>query len=137
MPIYDFTCATGHRSEHLVPNHDSPAPSCPFCGEDTRRRPAACALGGTASPGLSREEMPQSWRGTYSANPEYVTTMRRRWENRSKLEERYPELRGDTRPILSHEGRYEGAPLRLGDTPLTQANPSEGHLHGGSHTHPH
>jgi alcohol dehydrogenase class IV len=29
--------------------------------------------------------------------------------------EKYPELRGDQRPVLAHEGRYHAKPLRAGD----------------------
>ena len=59
--------------------------------------------------------MPQTWRGTYEGNPEYVGQLRRQWEARQKLEDKYEELRGDRRPVLAHEGRYHGAPLRAGD----------------------
>ena len=76
--------------------------------------------------------MPQTWRGVYDGSPEYVDRMRRAWEQRQKLEERHPEIAGDQRPILAHEGRYERAPLRLGD-PVLRAGHGEGHGHG--HTH--
>ena len=59
--------------------------------------------------------MPQTWRGTYEGSPEYVGQLRRQWETRQKLEDKYEELRGDRRPVLAHEGRYHGAPLRAGD----------------------
>ena len=36
-------------------------------------------------------------------------------ESREKLEEKYPELGGDRRPILAHEGIFNGRPLRAGD----------------------
>ncbi|WP_231446522.1 hypothetical protein [Brevibacterium zhoupengii] len=36
-------------------------------------------------------------------------------EKREKLEEKYPELGGDRRPILAHEGIFNGRPLRAGD----------------------
>jgi hypothetical protein len=82
--------------------------------------PSRVALGGQASPGPSREQMPQTWRGTYEGNPEYVGQLRRQWQGRQKLEEKYPELQGDQRPILAHEGRFHGQPLRAGD-PLPSA----------------
>ena len=63
------------------------------------------------------ERMPQTWRGTYEGNPEYLGQLRRKWGARKKLEDKYPELRGDQRPVLAHEGRYHGAPLRAGDQP--------------------
>ena len=34
---------------------------------------------------------------------------------REKLEERHPELAGDRRPILAHEGIFARKPLRAGD----------------------
>jgi hypothetical protein len=58
--------------------------------------------------------------------------MRRTWEQRQKLEERHPEIAGDQRPILAHEGRYEKAPLRLGD-PALGAKRGHGHGHGHGH----
>lgn len=61
------------------------------------------------------EAMPQTWRGTYEGNREYLTELRRTAEQRKTLEERHPELVGDRRPILAHEGRFEQAPLRAGD----------------------
>ena len=115
MPIYDYNCTCGYTFEKLVARYESPAPTCPRCSEVPRRRPTGCALGGVATPGLSREEMPQTWRGTYGANTEYVAKLRSQWDRRVRLEERYPELRADDRPIISHEGRFEHAPLRHGD----------------------
>ncbi|MGH3246646.1 MAG: hypothetical protein ACRDOI_10615, partial [Trebonia sp.] len=54
-------------------------------------------------------------------------------EQRAKLEEKYPELAGDNRPVLAHEGRYAARPLRAGD-PAAPASPA-GVPH--SHVHPH
>ncbi|HEY7009964.1 MAG TPA: zinc ribbon domain-containing protein [Jatrophihabitantaceae bacterium] len=127
MPIYDYRCADGHRFERLVPLHDGAAQRCP-CGATAAKVPSRVALGGTADPGRSQEQMPQTWRGTYGANPEYVTQLRREWGERQKLEEKHPELQGDRRPVLAHEGRFEHAPLRAGD-------PLPGHTH--PHSHPH
>jgi hypothetical protein len=75
--------------------------------------------------------MPQTWRGTYGGDREYVTGLQRQWERRQRLEEKHPELAGDQRPIIAHEGRYHAAPLRAGD-PLV----GHGHGHGG-HGHGH
>ena len=58
--------------------------------------------------------------------------MRRTWEQRQKLEAKHPELAGDQRPILAHEGRYEEAPLRPGD-PALGAKRGHGHGHGHGH----
>ena len=41
------------------------------------------------------------------------------WGARQKLEEKYPELRGDQRPVLAHEGKYHDKPLRAGDPPAS------------------
>ncbi|MFC7643910.1 hypothetical protein ACFQX6_26440 [Streptosporangium lutulentum] len=60
--------------------------------------------------------MPQTWRGTYGADQEYVAELRRTADARRDLEERHPELAGDRRPIIAHEGRYEHAPLRAGES---------------------
>ena len=91
--------------------------------------PTAVGLSGRADPGLAKDSMPQTWRGVHEGDREYVTGMQRRWEQRQKLEERHPELAGDQRPILAHEGRYSAAPLRLGD-PAPAAGHGHGHGHG-------
>jgi hypothetical protein len=44
---------------------------------------------------------------------------------RRDLEARHPELAGDRRPVLAHEGRFEHAPLRAGD-------PLPGHTPGAT-----
>jgi putative FmdB family regulatory protein len=148
MPIYDYRCDCGLRFERLV-GRDAPAPACPECGEATRKVPSRPALHGTADAGLSREQMPQTWRGTYHGNREYVTAMQRQWDQRQRLEAKYPELAGDTRPVAAHEGRYEQAPLRAGDPIITSAAPTSGetsagapapapaHGHGHGHGHSH
>ena len=85
---------------------------------------------GWADPGLAMDQMPQTWRGTYEGNPEYVGQLRRQWDARQKLEDKHEELRGDRRPLFAHEGRYHAAPMRAGD-PLpapsagTDMNPSD------------
>lgn len=129
MPIYVFKCDCGVRFEHLT-TFDAPAPGCPACGADTRKIPAGFSLGGQADTGLSQERMPQTWRGVHDGNREYVTRMRRTWERRQKLEAKHPELAGDQRPILAHEGRFHDVPLRAGD-PLPGAATGHGHGHGG------
>ncbi|MBL8926562.1 MAG: zinc ribbon domain-containing protein [Pseudonocardia sp.] len=135
MPIYVYRCECGVRFEHLATMSDTVAPRCPMCGGVTRKVPAGFSLGGRASPGLSKDEMPQTWRGVHNGSAEYVDRMRRTWEQRQKLEERHPEIAGDQRPILAHEGRYEGAPLRAGDVPVTGTAPM--HTHGTGHGHGH
>jgi hypothetical protein len=87
------------------------------------------SLGGVAEAGRPMELMPQTWRGTYEGNREYLGQLRAEWATRQKLEDTYEELRGDRRPIVAHEGRYAGAPLRAGD-PVPGHSPTH-----GSHTH--
>jgi putative FmdB family regulatory protein len=128
VPIYVYACNCGLRFERLAAV-GAEAPGCPSCGGETRKVPTAAGLGGRADPGLSKDRMPQTWRGVHEGDREYVTGMRRQWEQRQKLEERYPELAGDQRPILAHEGRYSAAPLRLGD-PAPPAGHGHGHGHG-------
>lgn len=125
MPIYVYRSDCGLRFERLAAM-DTPAPACPRCGDKMHKMPVGLNLAGSADAGLSRDEMPQSWRGLYHANREYVARMQRQWDRRQQLEAKYPELAGDTRPILAHEGRYHHAPLRAGD-PVVKA--SNGQLH--------
>jgi putative FmdB family regulatory protein len=127
MPIYDLRCAGGHRFE-VIQSFAAPLPGCPHCGAATAKIPSRCGLAGRASVPPPPEAMPQTWRGTHNADREYVASLRRTAEERRTLEERHPELAGDRRPILAHEGRYESAPLRLGD-PAPPAPPAHGHSH--------
>ncbi|MQA12704.1 MAG: zinc ribbon domain-containing protein [Pseudonocardiaceae bacterium] len=129
MPIYEYRCECGVRFEQLVQRTDAAAPGCPRCGGDTAKIPSSFALGGRADAGLSREQMPQTWKGTYGGDREYVSGLRRQWDKREKLEAHHPELAGDSRPIVAHEGRYEGNPLRAGDP----GAPGHGHGHGHGH----
>ncbi len=115
MPIYVFRCECGLRFEELT-SFGAPAPDCPGCGGGTRKIPAGASLGGRAGAGLAKEQMPQTWRGTHHGNREYVTDLRRQWDRRQQLEAKHPELAGDQRPIIAHEGRFHDAPLRAGDT---------------------
>jgi putative FmdB family regulatory protein len=128
VPIYDFACACGTRFERILPmaaSADGDGPGCPACGAATSRVPSRPALTGLAGAGRPAELMPQTWRGTYGADREYVTRLRREAEHRQSLEARHPELAGDPRPVLAHEGRYESAPLRAGDaTPTATPAPA-------------
>ena len=114
MPIYAVGCPAGHRFEIRQP-FTAALPSCPECGAATAKLPAAFGVGGRAVLPPRPEQMPQTWRGTYGANRDYVTSLRRTAEARQRLEEKHPELAGDQRPVLAHEGRYAAAPLRAGD----------------------
>ena len=122
MPLYDYRCPQGHDFERMAPMsgpESQPGPVCPACGAAAAKVPSRVSLGGQASPGPGLEQMPQTWRGTYEGNPEYVGQLRRQWEGRQKLEDKYPELKGDQRPILAHEGKYHHHPLRA---PLTRGD---------------
>ena len=136
MPLYDYRCPQGRCFERMVPIAARQQQDCPACGQPGGKLPSRVSLGGQASPGPAMEQMPQTWRGTYEGNPEYLGQLRRQWETRQKLEDKYEELRGDRRPILAHEGRYHGAPLRAGD-PVGPVGPvGHGHRHGpGPHAH--
>jgi hypothetical protein len=83
---------------------------------------------------------------------EYITGLQRRWERRQRLEDRYPELAGDRRPILAHEGPYSTFPLRAGDAragtddadavgagsgPEVDAPDTRFVVSGHDHAHPH
>lgn len=123
MPMYDYRCASGHLFERLVPIAAGDSQPCPACDQDGIKIPSRVAIGGLASPGLSRDQMPQTWKGTGGADREYVGHLRRQWDSRQRLEEKYPELQGDRRPVLAHEGRYHDTPLRAGDVPAPTAAP--------------
>lgn len=132
MPIYVFKCGCGMRFEHLAP-YDAAAPDCPACGGSTRKIPAGFQIGGQSDAGLAKEQMPQTWRGTYDGANEYTTGLQRQWERRQKLEAKHPELAGDQRPIVAHEGRYHDAPLRAGDPIIRNTGHGHGHRHGDGH----
>jgi putative FmdB family regulatory protein len=114
MPIYELRCEGGHPSESLQAA-SAPLPACPDCGAATRKVPSRFGVSGSARVPPPPERMPQTWKGTHRGNREYVTELRRTAEARRDLEAKHPELAGDRRPILAHEGRFEGAPLRAGD----------------------
>ena len=130
MPIYDLRCTSDECTAagcdfEVIQSFTAPLPPCPACGAPTRKIPATFGIGGLAARSLPppAERMPQTWRGTYNGNREYVTELRRTAERRRDMEERHPELAGDRRPVLAHEGRYAAAPLRKGD-PVPTPPPS-------------
>lgn len=125
MIIYDFKCQQGHRFEAVVESMTSPNPDCRSCSSHSERVPSRVRIGNAASAGASREDMPKSWTGIAGGHPEAVSHWRTKMEKRERLEEKYPELGGDRRPILAHEGIFNGRPLRAGDdigTAVKQAN---------------
>ena len=144
MPIYEYRCHCGGTAEVLAAPGAS-APACPNCRAETRKAVSRFALSGRADAGLSQSQMPQTWKGTYGANPEYITSLQRQWDQRRRLEDRHPELAGDGRPIVAHEGPYSAVPLRAGDpgasTPAAgsgaAATASGQGIVGGGHHHAH
>jgi putative FmdB family regulatory protein len=135
MAIYELRCGGGHRFE-VIQSFTAPLPDCPECGAATGKVPSRFGIGGSAGTPPPAEMMPQTWRGTYGGDREYVTQLRRTAEARRDLEERHPELAGDRRPIIAHEGRYENAPLRAGDqTPAHTDGHTRRHTHGHTHSH--
>ncbi len=135
MPIYQLRCAGGHNFE-VIQSFTAPLPACPDCGGSTAKVPSVFGFAGQAARALPPppESMPQTWRGTYGANREYVASLRRTADRRRELEERHPELAGDRRPVLAHEGRYQRVPLRGGDP--DRETQRGGHSHG-EHDHRH
>lgn len=115
MIIYDFKCREGHRFEAVVESMTSENPDCGACGGRSQRVPSRVRIGNAASAGSSRDEMPRSWTGIAGGHPDAVSHWRNKMDEREKLEEKYPELGGDRRPILAHEGIFNGRPLRAGD----------------------
>ncbi len=101
MPLYDYCCPQGHLFEQMATIAERERQNCPACGLLSEKIPSRISLAGRADPGPSMEQMPQTWRGTYEGNPEYLGQLRRQWGARKKLEDKYPELRGDQRPVLA------------------------------------
>lgn len=133
MILYDFACAEGHVFEAGVASMAAPCPPCPACGSEARRRPSRLHTTG-ASAGVSREQMPKSWRGVGNGDRETIRHWRDAAVKRERLEERYPELGGDRRPVLAHEGLFAGRPLRAGDDVAKAID--DAHASGGTpHTH--
>lgn len=115
MILYDLLCAEGHRFEAGLTSMLAENPPCPACQAPTQRRPAAVRLHGRADAGPSQAERPRSWEQTNEGDPETVRGWQKAIEKREKLEAKYPELAGDNRPVLAHEGIFARNPLRVGD----------------------
>lgn len=118
MPSYDVLCGAGHRFEVSLASMFDANPACD-CGEATARVPAVGRIAGMASAGPAREDMPNTWRGIGRGDADAIGHWRKAMTKREKLEEKYPELAGDRRPVLAHEGQFAAAPLRAGD-PLVE-----------------
>ena len=115
MIIYDVLCASAHRSEITLDSMFDDTPACAGCGGPTWRVPAAVRLSGRADAGPARDQMPNTWQGIGRGDAETVRGWHGLMSKREKLEEKYPELAGDRRPVLAHEGAFATAPLRAGD----------------------
>lgn len=122
MILYDYQCSDcGLRFEKFVKSTDAQSVVlCACCRAEARRMPSFGTLMGSASPGPSREQMPRSWAGLNNADPSTIAGWHKLATKRDKLEEKYPELAGDRRPVLAHEGIFSAQPLRYGD-PLPPA----------------
>lgn len=59
--------------------------------------------------------MPSTWNGIGRGDPETVRGWHGLMSKREKLEEKYPELAADRRPVLAHEGTFTKTPLTAGD----------------------
>jgi putative FmdB family regulatory protein len=141
VPIYEYACGCGYRFERLarIADADAPAPACPACGTaDCRRVPSVAALLGRAAVPPGRDAAPRSWEQTNHGDRDTIRHWQRNLEQRGKLEEKYPELAGDNRAVLAHEGRYAASPLRAGDpaAPAPSAGDPPGHTHQHGHAHP-
>ena len=141
MPIYELRCGRGHTFE-VIQSFATPLPPCRDCGTGTTKVPSRFGIAGRAALPPPAEAMPQTWRGTHDGNRDYITSLRRTAEQRRDLEDRHPELAGDRRPILAHEGRFEAAPLRAGDAlpgePAAAGRSGhQHHQHVGKHPHQH
>ena len=79
MPLYDYCCPQGHVFEQMATIAARARQACPACGQASDKIPSRVTLGGRADPGPSKEQMPQTWRGTYEGNPEYLGQLRRQW----------------------------------------------------------
>jgi putative FmdB family regulatory protein len=137
VAIYDLRCAQGHEFE-VIQSFTAPLPLCATCGAATAKLPSRISLRGGSATALppAHDRLPQTWRGTFDGDRDYVTDLRRTAEARRALEDRHPELAGDRRPVLAHEGPYEQRPLRAGDpVPAAHQEPGPGHPH--PHPHPH
>jgi putative FmdB family regulatory protein len=128
MPLYEFRCVNEHRFERLLA-FGSDSPPCPACGQSSEKRQSSVALVGRASTGRSLSMMPQTWRSTHGGDREYVTNLRHEAERRVTFEGRNPELAGETRHVLAHEGKYAHAPLYEGESLASTHVPAHHHEH--------
>lgn len=107
-------------------------PACPACGGETTRVPSRVNIGGRASAGPSRDQLPRSWRGVRNGDRETIRHFQTVAERREKLEDKHPELAGDRRPVLAHEGIFANRPLRAGDDIATAVKEATALTTGGN-----
>jgi hypothetical protein len=62
--------------ERVAPIEERALQYCPVRGQSSAKVPFRISLGGHADAGLSREQMPQTWRGSYEGNAEYLGQLR-------------------------------------------------------------
>lgn len=138
MPLYEYACGCGHRFEQLVRTHSSPDPACPACGGVPRRLlPSSVAVLGRATLPPGRDAAPRSWEQTNGGDRETILHWQHALEQRQKIEDKHPELAGDNRPVLAHEGRYAAEPLRAGSEPSQPGHEPARPGHAHPHVHPH
>ncbi len=118
------------RFEHLGGHDRHRRAGLPACAAG---RPARCRRGSRSAAGRTRACRRTRCRrrgaGSTTAAPSTSTGCARTWEQRQKLEERHPEIAGDQRPILAHEGRYERR-AAAARRPGARDGPRHGHGHG-------
>ncbi len=83
MPLYDFRCANGHVSEHLVPVGTSEV-DCPECGEPAKQV-------WLTAPKLDWAGMAQG----PNAGPEFIDRFEKSRKQRAKAEQKHKEEHGD------------------------------------------
>ena len=72
MPLYDYCYPQGHFFEQMATIAARDWQNCPACGHVSDKIPSRISLACRADPGPAMEQMPQTWRGTYQGNPEYL-----------------------------------------------------------------
>lgn len=126
MIFHHYRCPScDTQFEHALPHMNAAAPSCPSCDAEVKKMFRKVNIGGRADTGPSRDEMPKSWRALGGGNKDVIAGWREQAIARDRLESRHPELAGDRRPVLAHEGIFANSPLRAGDPlPESKAIPS-------------
>ena len=115
-PLYDYCCPQGHLFEQLASIADRAQQACPACGQVSDKIPSRISAGRPGEPRpFGRNDAADLARAPTKGTPSTPASCAGEWSARQKLKEKHPELRGDQRPVLAHEGRYHAKPLRAGD----------------------